>query len=357
MLKKLKDHYRTVRTIRKAIDTYPDGICFAASGGRPILVNKTMNRICHALTGHTVTNADEMWENLSKIRLAEPVRETEAILKQGHSEPSPEDEKGTESEKPLPSEENQAPTVILCRQADGSVWQFQKTSLKVGDMPVIQYEASDISELYACQVRLRESIRHEGEIQERQKALLQNIVQNNLEKELLDAKIRIHDSFGRLLIMTKAALEDEASKSDASKLFQAWDDVIADMENAAMKTETENSSPQTELSRVAELIGCRITFQGQQPTERKALLLLCAAIREALTNAVRHAGADELTVTVACQGDFYEAEIQSNGCPAVRPIQEKGGLYSLRKRLEQEGAELSYRYDGPVALILTIPKE
>ena len=38
---------------------------------------------------------------------------------------------------------------------------------------------------------------------------------------------------------------------------------------------------------VAELIGCKVVFLGEQPKSRKALQLLYAAIREALTNAVR----------------------------------------------------------------------
>ncbi len=328
MLDRLRMRYRTTRTIRRAIDTYPDGICFAASGGRPILVNKAMNRAYYALVGHTVTNADEMWEKLKEKKFDQLVPDAEHA-KEG----------------------------ILCRLPDGAIWQFQKSLLSVRNQPITQYEASDVSELYEYQEKLRVSIRHETEMQERQRALLKNIVQNNLEQELLDAKIRIHDSFGRLLIMTKSAIENPPSQSDVQALFAAWDDVISDMENAAVKSDSSDSSPQGELEQVAALIGCRLTFRGQQPTERKALLLLYAAIREALTNAVRHAGADCLTVILSEEKEHYSAQIRSNGRPADAPIREKGGLLSLRKRLERDGATLDYQYDGAVALLLTIPKE
>ena len=328
MLERLKVRYLTTRTIRRAIDTYPDGICFAASGGRPILVNKAMNHVYYALVGHTVTNADEMWEKLKEKKFDQLAPDTEHA-KEG----------------------------ILCKLPDGAVWQFQKSLLLVRNRPIMQYEASDVSELYEYQEKLRVNIRHETKMQERQRVLLQNIVQNNLEQELLDAKIRIHDSFGRLLIMTKSAIETPPPQSDVQALFAAWDDVISDMENAAIESDTGSPSPQGELAQVAGLIGCQLTFQGQQPTERKALLLLYAAIREALTNAVRHAGADRLTVILSEDKERYFAEIRSNGRPAGAPIQEKGGLLSLRKRLEQDGATLDYRYDGAVSLLLTIPKE
>ncbi len=334
MFERLKERRLVSRTIRRAIDTYPDGICFAAPGGRPILVNKAINNVYHALTGHTVTNADEMWEKLKE-------REINLLV--------PDAENAKES--------------TLCMLPDGAVWQFQKALLSVRNKPITQYEASDVSELYDYQRKLWVSNQHETEIQERQRILLQNIARNNLNQELLDAKIRIHDNFGRLLIMTRSAIESTPSQPDVQTLFAAWNDVIFDLELSSqvqhhtMKSDAVKPSPQGELMRVAGLIGCQITFQGRQPTERKALLLLYAVIREALTNAVRHAGADRLTVILSEQKEHYFAEIRSNGHPASAPIQEKGGLLSLRKRLEQEGATLNYRYDGAVSLLLTIPKE
>lgn len=327
MLQKLKERYHISRMIRNAINTYPDGICFAAADGRPILANKKINDVCYELTGHTITNATAMWQALS----------LRAIPK------SHEDTKEAES--------------ILCRIEDGTVWQFQRRLLQVDKSQITQYEASDITELYEYRNRLEENNRRVTELHNRQRELLKNIVQNNLDKELLSAKMRIHDAFGRLLIMTKNVLAEDNAEQNERELFSAWENVIADMENAAVTTETREASPQKELIQVADLIGCRVEFQGRQPTERKALLLLYAAIREALTNAVKHAGADMLTIYISENNGQYDVEIQNNGRTAVSPIQESGGLSSLRKRLEQEGATLSYRYEGAVTLILTIPKE
>lgn len=157
--------------------------------------------------------------------------------------------------------------------------------------------------------------------------------------------------------MTKNVLTEDNDEQSEWELFSAWENVIADMENAAVVTETREVSPQKELIQVADLIGCRVEFQGRQPPERKALLLLYAAIREALTNAVKHAGADKLTISVSENNGRYDVEIRNNGRAVNQPIQEGGGLSSLRKRLEQDGATMSYRYNDSVTLILTIPKE
>lgn len=323
MFQKLKERYRTSRMIRNAINTYPDGICFAAADGRPILANKKINDICYALTGYTITNATAMWQELKEQDIS------------------------------LRRDEN----LILCKLNTGEIWQFYKRLLPREKSQITQYEASDITELYEYRNCLEENNLRVSKLHERQRDLLQNIVQNNLDKELLSAKMRIHDAFGRLLIMTKNALTETTSEQNRLDLFTAWENVIADMENAAVVPDTRESSPQKELLQVAELIGCRVEFQGKQPRERKALLLLYAAIREALTNAVRHAGADKLMIVISDRNGRYDVEIRSNGKVVDSPIQEGGGLGSLRKRLEQDSATLDYRYDGAVTLVLTIPKE
>lgn len=327
MLYRLRNGYFTSKLIRNAIDTYPGGICFAALDGRPILVNRKMNEICYELTGATITNAKSMWQELMQQSI--------------HQEPETAD----------------AANSILCRLNHKAVWQFQKKLLEIDNSKVVQFEASDITELYEYQNRLMENNLHVSNFHSRQRELIRNIVQNNLDKELLSAKMRIHDNFGRLLIMTKNVLSEEASEPNHRNLFAAWENIITDMENASISVDARETFPQDELIQVAELIGCRVVFTGKQPSARKALLLLYAAIREALTNAVRHAGADVLTVAITDGGMNYQIRISSNGRPASSPIREGGGLTSLRKRLEQEGATLNYDYENGVALILTIPKE
>lgn len=327
MLHRLRKSYLTSKLIRNAIDGYPGGICFAALDGRPILVNRKMNEICYQLTGATVTNTEAMWQELICLSIS-----------QG-------------------SENADGANSILCRLNDKSIWQFQKKLLEINKAQVTQFEASDITELYEYQNRLVENNLHVSQLHSRQRELLKNIVQNNLDKELLGAKMRIHDNFGRLLIMTKSVLSEESSESSTRDLFAAWENVITDMENASISVDVKETSPQDELIQVADLIGCRVTFTGKQPSSRKALLLLYAAIREALTNAVRHAGADGLTVAITDGDDNYLVRISSNGRSASSPIREGSGLTNLRKRLEQEGATLNYDYKNGVALILTIPKE
>lgn len=337
MLDVIRKRLTLTRAIREAIDTYPDGICFASVDGRPILANKKINDLCFRLTGHTITNAERAWRELRAMKLID----TSEGLQTGFSTVNP----------------NRAQERFLCRLADGTVWQFQRQNLTVRRVPVIQYEAADITELYQYRNRLRENIAQAEKLHERQRDLLRNIVQNNLDKEILEAKIRIHDDFGHLLLMSRSALNEDAGSLKANELFETWTNVINDMENASSPRAVSQTTPEKELVQVAGMIGCQVRFNGRQPSERKPLLLLYAAVREALTNAVRHAGADCLTIDIRDEGNRYHAEIRNNGQKNNTPIREGGGLGNLRRRFEQEGASLLIDSSDGVTLILTIPKE
>ena len=57
----------SAKMIKKAIDSYPGGICFSALDGRVILVNEKMNKLMLELTGHTILNAKVAWEELTNF--------------------------------------------------------------------------------------------------------------------------------------------------------------------------------------------------------------------------------------------------------------------------------------------------
>ena len=156
--------------------------------------------------------------------------------------------------------------------------------------------------------------------------------------------------------MTESRLLSADEDGDDSDIFFAWDNLITDMENASMVEETTVVSPQVELRKIAALIGCSIELTGSEPKERKVLLLLYAAIREALMNAVRHAGADLLRVEIRHEEGCCRARISSNGRSNIKQIREGGGLSDLRRRLEQDGAMLLMQIDDGVVMHVTIPE-
>lgn len=325
MFERSRQRVRIARHIREAINQCPDGVCFCAADGRPILVNNSMNALSLQLTGHTVLNMLPFWEKV--------VQESE----------------GTDDRR-------------LVTLEDGSVWQFTRQPLQRQPDTVMQILAADVTALHAHQHQLQDNIRKEQALLERQRSLLDDIVQNNLERELLHAKIHIHDDFGSVLLMTRTALKKETLQaSDAGKVFAAWENVIADMENATERYAGQMEASEKELLHVADMIGCQIILHGPRPANPRQQQLLLAAVREALTNAVRHAGADRLTVEMSEQPDaggrscWHHTEIRSNGSRPSAPVREGNGLGNLRKRLEREGARMRIDSTDGVALFVDLP--
>ena len=324
----------SAKMIKKAIDSYPGGICFSALDGRVILVNEKMNQLMLELTGHTILNAKVTWEELANF------------ASNGKAE------KLTQSWLPKDPDKESIHQQLFFRFSDSSVWRFE---LRFLDPDTVQIEAAEITELYRLSEELYENTIRLQDMQKRQKALLDSIVEVNLNKEILTAKMHIHDELGHCLLATTKAITEDSLAENADVLRENWNSTIRDFSNIPTVRTVPDSSLQSELMQVAELIGCKVVFLGEQPTQRKTLQLLYAAIREALTNAVRHANATELMVKVEQNKQGYYIEISDNGCVSVSSITEGNGLSALRQRLKQEGASLKVLCDNGVSLIVNIP--
>lgn len=324
----------SAKMIKKAIDSYPGGICFSALDGRVILANEKMNKLILELTGHTILNAKVTWEELANF------------ASNGKAE------KLTQSWLPKDPDKESIHQQLFFRLSDSSVWRFE---LRFLDSNTVQIEAAEITELYRLSEELYENTIRLQDMQKRQKALLDSIVEVNLNKEILTAKMHIHDELGHCLLATTKAITEDSLAENADTLRKSWNSTIQDFSNISTVWTVPDSSLQSELMQVAELIGCKVVFLGEQPTQRKALQLLYAAIREALTNAVRHANATELMVKIEQDEKSYHIEISDNGSVSVSSITEGNGLSALRQRLEQEGASLKVLCDNSVSLIVDIP--
>lgn len=326
----------SAKMIKKAIGSYPGGICFSALDGRVILVNEKMNKLVLELTGHTILNAKAAWKELAAFANNGKAEK----LTQSWLPKEPDNENGSTRQQ------------LFFRFFDSSVWRFE---LRFLDSDTVQIEATEITELYRISEELYENTIRLQEMQKRQKALLDNIVEVNLNKEILAAKMHIHDELGHCLLATTKAITEDSLTENADTLRKSWNSTIHDFSNISTAWTVPDSSRQSELMQVAELIGCKVIFSGKQPAQRKALQLLYAAIREALTNAVRHADATELTVKIEQNEQSYHIEISNNGTVSVSSVTEGNGLSALRQRLEQEGASLKVLCDNSVSLIVDIP--
>ncbi len=78
--------------------------------------------------------------------------------------------------------------------------------------------------------------------------------------------------------------------------------------------------------------------QRLSPQQRRALYLM---LKEAIANAMRHSGAEKLTLRCKQEGAHLEFVLEDNGCGLnLQQIQPGRGLENMRRRAEELGAEL-----------------
>jgi two-component system, NarL family, sensor histidine kinase DesK len=176
----------------------------------------------------------------------------------------------------------------------------------------------------------------------------------------------LHDVLGHTLsvIVLKAELARRLIERDPARAAQE----IADVEKTA----------RTALSEVRETIGgyrsqglpaemeqARNTLQSAGVTlacesplphlHATEETVLCLAVREAVTNIVRHAHATHCSMRFATSPDgFQTLLITDDGAPPT--LQEGNGLRGMRERVQSLGGRLSITTDPGVTLLIELPQ-
>jgi two-component system sensor histidine kinase DesK len=145
---------------------------------------------------------------------------------------------------------------------------------------------------------------------------------------------------------------------------------IADVERVARDSLTavrETVSGYRRPTLDGELAEARVALDaaGIEPTIRHEVgplgasedAVLAWAVREAVTNMVRHSAAQHGTITTARRGTTAELEVTDDGQPPLASDKPGSGLRGLRERLERVGGRLEAgpQAGGGYRLLATIP--
>lgn len=307
------------QSIKESFDNLPIAICFFDAQGIIQLVNRQMLRHSATLIGSELQTLSELQEALAHPRQAVTRLDTE-----------------------------------LYRFPDGRILRFSQAAVtdRNGNR-LTEVIATDVSELYARQAKLREENERLSEANRRAKQLYDNMEQLVREEEILTLKMRIHDDIGHSILSARRALlysEDlEAIQSNAA----VWESSIALLYRA-------NSMPQPpdalEYAKArAKALGAQILLKGQLPEDRELRYLFTLAIRECVSNCVRHASGTRVLV-VASQADAGCAvTITNDGAAPQSEITEGGGLSALRRRIEHAGGQMQLQSLPVFKLTIFLP--
>ena len=294
-------------SVKESLDALPDGVCFFSEDGRILLSNRRMQHISSDITGIGILNGEKLWRCIEEKSVKTDVSDGLVIL-----------------------------------TSDSKVWNVRRSEIEAEGNRINEIVALDVTEQYELRRELEERNERLNSVNERLRIFSRDMSRLTAEKELLDAKIKVHDDLGRSLLAFRAYLTAEPSKRDRSKLLPLWRYVIS-----VMKKETAPSEEWDAIEKTAESLHIQIEINGDLPAGLADLPVsgevrsaIMAAIRECLTNTARHAGGDRLLVLIKCGADAphgIRIEITNNGRAPLVPIQEAGGLSNLRHMVERAG--------------------
>jgi two-component system sensor histidine kinase DesK len=176
----------------------------------------------------------------------------------------------------------------------------------------------------------------------------------------------LHDVLGHTLsvIVLKAELAGRLIERDPQRATQE----IADVENTARTALSEvreaiggyrsqGLPAEMELARnTLQAAGIALACESPLPQLHAAEeTVLCLAVREAVTNIVRHAQAAHCRMSFSASTDGFHSVLIADDGPSPN-VQEGNGLRGMRERVESLGGRLSITTGPGVSLLIELPK-
>ena len=307
--------------IKESVDSLPVGVCCYWPGGLVKLVNESMETLSYAVTGSAPLNGESLWNELER-------GEGRAVFLQVGENP-------------------------VVRLDDKSVWSFRRESVKLDCGTIYELLATDLTEEYAVNAELTEKRARVSEFNRRLRELNREIERMTVEKEVLAAKVSIHDELGRALLYAKQYYR-RPETGDRETLLRIWGEAIRFL----MKEGPEHwRDLYAYADQVASELGVTIAVDGALPQGGRVKELFSDALITCLSNAARHGGADEMYVTARETETAHILRVSNNGTAPESGVVESGGLRNLREKVERAGGTMREETTPAFTLVVEIPKE
>lgn len=318
-----KKHITTM-SVKETVDGLPAGILCYAPGARTLLVNHAMRDFCRSVTGEELISGEAFAKKLMDGKLLPSCR------------------------KELAEKE---PLFIL---PDGRAWKLSEGEIPYGNSRVQMLLASEITEIYQKTLELKEMQKRVEALGRQLQKVNREIVELTTEREILNAKVKLHDELGSNLLSIKHFIRNGGTNRQKAELMESLRNSVAFLTQDRKTTEQDEYEL---MIGTAKRLGLTVSVTGMLPQTEPHKHILATAIHECGTNTLRHAHGDRLTIRVTEDETHIAAEFTNNGEQPTGEITERGGLLFLRALVEQAGGEMTLTSLPAFTLRLKLPKE
>ena len=322
-LRRLKRQELSRDSVKQAMDLLPSGICYFTPSGSVKLCNMQMHILFRTLSQSDLQTLTELQDALAHCDAGS------GVIRLSH----------------------ERQTYLF---PDGKAWRYRQNVVTDEDGAVYTETIfSDMTELYHKKLELKEQIKQLNAISRELKLLSDNVLILTREKEVLSAKTKLHDYMGAGLIAMRQILRHNQTEEAAN--------AIELLRQAVSAIKNDNTYPQgrSELDGFmhdAEAIGIKVNLTGELPEQEELRCVMILAMRECLTNSVRHAGATALHVAVEKSGDSISMKITNDGKAPETEVVPKGGLHNLYRHIADCGGTMEIQWKPVFVLTVVLPE-
>lgn len=309
-------------SVKETMDDVPCGVCVSDSWGRIVLSNKKMRELSRMLIGAVLQNYEDLKQVLDGNKSV-----------QGVTRLSPEN-----SVLYLPN---------------GTVWMFQNYMLTEEEVAgYLQTVAFDVTEIYFNSEKIRMKNEKLELLNQKLKKMYEQIDESIREQETLKMKMQVHDSFGRSLLTIRRMLEGNREPDYMKNQLEILKQSVYILSGI---TQDDTEKQYEESIKHAEKLGVSVEIEGELCDEYQVALITDKAIRECVTNCIRHAHGRRVYVQSHKTREGWKVCITNDGERPKEGCREGGGLSALREVVERDGGEMTTKFEPEFLLALKLP--
>lgn len=307
----------TPASIKEAVDNLPVGICCYEPNGQVMMKNNMMESICRAYTGKPLLNAVSF-------------------------------------RKALHANNDHTENEVIIILNDGRVFSISDNTFSDEEPMLRVMTAADITEQYSNTQRLKAQQEFVVKLNKELSDYGKQIVSSITAREVLNAKVKLHDELGANLLAIKRYILNGGTTEERIAIENILYKNLQYLKNETTMKEMDEFAV---ILDTAAKLDMKINVIGELTEIPQQRHVIVTGIHECLTNTIRHAGGDELTVVLEEDADMLIAKFTNNGKAPEDEIKERGGLALLKALTEENNGTMEILSKPRFELILKLPKE
>lgn len=311
-------------SVAQAVKDLPEGVLCARPDGRVLVMNDAM-RDCLRALGFSTDLADTsgLWEGLQ-----------DAARRGGAGAVLPEG--------------------VRLEVAPGQIRLFMRDEVELGGRLCRRLVAVDVTDLERLVIQVEEANRRLEETGELLRASMDGVEEVARNEALIAMRSRVHDVIGQRLSILHRYLEDGGTGASFGRMAALLAGIADDL-RAGTEAAPAAADDLAAVVAAFALIDVDVRVAGELPDDPAAAAAFARMVREASTNAVRHAQASAVRVALGRDGGCATCAVANDGAPCAGEPRSGGGLLGMRAAAEALGGTLEVDPGPPFTVRMRVP--